>query len=139
MEDATVRMKPMQKRQPFSTQEELWSRRRRNCYSGVKADNATAEDLAEILATAHRFAICLSNHVTRKAPTVHPTQHFLPSSPSLSYRFTQQLKGEPVPQELLDRLCELIAVLAGGAATKYEALKEEVLAMSLLVDNPLAS
>lgn len=46
MGDATVRMKPMQKRQPFSTQEELWSRRRRNCYSGVKADNATAEDLA---------------------------------------------------------------------------------------------
>ncbi|KAH0886029.1 hypothetical protein HID58_062125, partial [Brassica napus] len=63
---------------------------------------------------------------------VHPTQHFLPSSQSLSYRFTQQLKGEPVPQELLDRLCELIAVLAGGAAAKSEALKEEILAMSLL-------
>ncbi|CAN7105854.1 unnamed protein product, partial [Brassica rapa subsp. narinosa] len=42
-------------------------------------------------------------------------------------RFTQQLKGEPVPQELLDRLCELIAVLAGGAAAKYEALKEDVI------------
>lgn len=42
-------------------------------------------------------------------------------------RFTQQLKGEPVPQELLDRLCELIAVLAGGAAAKYEALKVQKL------------
>ncbi|KAF2593118.1 hypothetical protein F2Q70_00043452 [Brassica cretica] len=43
-------------------------------------------------------------------------------------RFTQQIKGDPVPQDLLDRLCELIAVLAGGAAAKSEALKGLALA-----------
>lgn len=46
MGDATVRMKPMQKTQPFSTQEDLWSRHKGNRYSGVEADNATVEDVA---------------------------------------------------------------------------------------------
>ncbi|KAL0690391.1 hypothetical protein Bca4012_090069 [Brassica carinata] len=46
MGDATVRMKPMQKTQPFSTQEDLWSRHKGNRYSGVEAGNATVEDVA---------------------------------------------------------------------------------------------
>ncbi|KAG2287509.1 hypothetical protein Bca52824_047113 [Brassica carinata] len=51
-------------------------------------------------------------------------------------RFTEQCNGEPCFKNCFTNCAR--AVLAGAAAAKSEALKEEVLATGLLEDNPLA-
>ncbi|KAF3565851.1 hypothetical protein DY000_02015397 [Brassica cretica] len=55
---------------------------------------------------------------------------------SSSLRFTEQRNGEPCFKNCFTDCAR--AVLAGGAAAKSEALKEEVLATGLLEDNPVA-
>ncbi|KAL0770258.1 hypothetical protein Bca101_035408 [Brassica carinata] len=86
-------------------------------------------------------AICLSNHITRKASTIRmgirrSTRQ--DQNAKVISLFSQQHIGKPVAQELLDRLCKLIAILAGGATAKSEALREKVLATGFLEYNPLA-
>ncbi|KAH0915843.1 hypothetical protein HID58_030289 [Brassica napus] len=63
-------------------------------------------------------------------------QHRLTPLPNKSLRFTEQRNGEPCFKNCFTDCAR--AVLAGGAAAKSEALKEEVLATGLLEDNPLA-